>query len=604
MDIRTTTKPQRLLWAGFFSIFAAGVGFGVRGGILVDWAHEYGFTQKELGDISGGGLWGFGLVIILGSLIADKIGYGRLMIVAFVMHVLSAALQMCTGPIFDNFGRDGVYTSLTIAMVMFSVANGTCEVVVNPMVAALFPREKTHFLNILHAGWPGGLIAGGIVGYVMNDIVKVHWIIQMSMFLIPVAIYGVMLAGQHLPRSEASQAGLSFRTMLTEFLAPVLLLLVIIHAMVGYVELGTDNWIQKITGSIMDSRGAGVLLFIYTSGLMFTLRFFAGPIEHAISPLGLLLGSAIFAALGLTLLGNAAGVLFCIGAVTVYGIGKTFFWPTMLAVVSERFPKGGALTLGAIGGMGMLSAGFLGGPGIGFKQDYYATAKLKEIEAATVFTAEDVAQKKIDFESTKTYDRYAAQQENMFLFFTSKGLDGAKVGLLSLEHDKMKQEKKAHKLAKELSTLAAGDAKIPDLTDEIKKAEQGVQDAADELAKTLKKFRASEDEDQNKLVLWWDTKGQKYANHDAKPIDEAGIYGGQMALLLTAFVPATMAVLYLFLILYFKLTGGYQRVELRPSFPQQDLLGPRPRLASEENIQEPGRFQPGSTPQEPEDRIK
>ena len=94
-------NAKRLLWAGFFSIFAAGVGFGVRGGILIDWAREFGFTQAELGEISGGGLWGFGLVVVIVSLMADKVGYGRLMIFAFLMHILTAGLQMCTGPIFN-----------------------------------------------------------------------------------------------------------------------------------------------------------------------------------------------------------------------------------------------------------------------------------------------------------------------------------------------------------------------------------------------------------------------------------------------------------------------------------------------------------------------
>src|SRR5713226_9444057 len=108
MSISIAANPKRLLWAGFFSIFAAGVGFGVRGAILVDWASEFGFTQVELGEISGGGLWGFGLVVVAGCLLADKIGYGKLMIFAFVMHVLSAGLQLCTEPIFDSFGRDGV----------------------------------------------------------------------------------------------------------------------------------------------------------------------------------------------------------------------------------------------------------------------------------------------------------------------------------------------------------------------------------------------------------------------------------------------------------------------------------------------------------------
>jgi MFS family permease len=509
MNQGTATNAQRLLWAGFFSIFAAGVGFGVRGRILAIWASEYGFTQKELGDISGGGLWGFGLIIIAGSLIADRVGYGKLMICAFLMHVLSAVLQLCTDPIFQSFGREGVYLSLSIAMVMFAVGNGLCEVVVNPMVATLFPTQKTHYLNILHAGWPGGLIAGGVVGYVMNDIVKVPWIIQMSMFLVPVAIYGVMLLGQHLPRSEASEAGVDFGTMLTVFASPILLLLLLIHAMVGYVELGTDSWIQKITGTITASAGAGVLLFIYTNILMFTLRFFAGPIEHRLSPLGLLFSCAVIAAVGLTLLGNAQGVFWCLLAVTVYGVGKTFFWPTMLAVVSERFPKGGALTLGAVGGVGMLSAGFLGSPGLGFKQDVYASAKLQE-------------------EAPTTFQRYAVEEEKTFLgVFHTKGLDGAKVAMLE---------------------LAAREAK-------------GDQEAAQELSKTLERLQQAATPQQRQLAEWWEVSKQ-YVQQDYQPVDAAGLFGGRMALLWTALVPATMAVLYLLLILYFQLQGGYKPVHL------------------------------------------
>lgn len=557
MDISTSTNAKRLLWAGFFAIFAAGVGFGVRGAILVDWANQYGFTQAELGEITGGGLQGFGIIIILGSLIADRIGYGKLMILAFILHVLSAALQMCTGPIYDAFDRDGVYWSLYIAMFMFSIANGVCEVVVNPMVATLFPNQKTHYLNILHAGWPGGLITGGLIAYICNDIVKVPWIVQMSMFLVPVAIYGLLMTGQHLPRSEASQGGISFADMLKEFVAPVLLLLLFIHALVGYVELGTDSWISKITGSIMESRGAGVLLFIYTSGLMFTLRFFAGPIEHAVSPLGLLFISAVLASIGLTLLGNAEGIIFCVAAVTVYGVGKTFFWPTMLAVVSERFPKGGAVTLGAIGGVGMLSAGFLGGPGIGFQQDYYASKQLKE-----------------NSKTEPTYNRYAVAQDNHFLMFTTKGLDGAKVGLLDLETKILKGLEK-------------------DKPDE---------DATRDLAKTLAKLSNATDKKQKALAEWWEQQGLPNAKSDAKPIEEAGIYGGRMALKWTALVPAAMAVLYLVLIGYFKLTGGYSKVELAREVSQADA-GTIPPLWSppaDEHVkaQDPGRFQG------PRDQIK
>jgi MFS family permease len=552
----TTQKPsplqgpfpnaKRLLWAGFFSIFAAGVGFGVRGGILIDWAREYNFTQTELGEISGGGLWGFGLVVVIVSLMADKIGYGRLMIFAFAMHILTAVLQMLTGPIFDNFGRGGVYLSLTIAMVMFSIANGTCEVVVNPMVATLFPNQKTHYLNILHAGWPGGLITGGLIGFVCSDLIKVNWLLQMSLFLVPVGIYGFLLLGQHIPRSEASQAGLGFKTMLAEFLFPVLLLLLFIQALVGYVELGTDSWISKITGHIMDSRGAGMLLFIYTSGLMFALRFFAGPLEHSLSPLGLLCVSGVFGAIGLTLLGGAVGVVMCVIAATVYALGKTYLWPTMLAVVSERFPKGGALTIGAVGAVGMLSAGLIGTPAIGFQQDHYASTKLKE-------------------ESFSTFERYVADTPKHFLFFETQGLDGTKVGLVGLEGAFLYNEAEIQNNNADLAKLRSAYFRKP-LERLREEHEMAARDAREELDKTLKNLSDSKNKDQQKIAAWWETglagknPAKDYADQDAGPIGEAGLYGGRMALRWTALVPATMAVLYLLLIIYFMLQGGYKRV--------------------------------------------
>src|SRR5262245_21757404 len=114
-------NAQRLLWAGFFAIFASGVGLCVRSGTLGDWAQAYGFTMAELGGITGGGLTGFGVIILLRSLIADKIGYGRLMVFAFLMHLLSAGLQLCTGSIYQAFGggakgHDAVYWTLFIAM--------------------------------------------------------------------------------------------------------------------------------------------------------------------------------------------------------------------------------------------------------------------------------------------------------------------------------------------------------------------------------------------------------------------------------------------------------------------------------------------------------
>ncbi|MFO0980073.1 MAG: MFS transporter [Planctomycetaceae bacterium] len=508
-DTNAPSAPnaQRLLWAGFMAILAAGVGFSIRGGILGQWAEQYGFTMTELGGITGGGLTGFGLIILLSSFLADTVGYGKLMAAAFLTHLVSAILTLAAGWAFTAGGKDAAYQCLFWGMFLFAIGNGIAEAVVNPLVATLFPENKTHYLNILHAGWPGGLIVGGLASYFMNpDGAKaVAWQIQISLFMVPVVLYGMMLIGQKFPKSEASQAGVDMGAMVSQLFAPLMIVLLIIHAMVGYVELGTDSWISKITGSIMASPQKGLLLFVYTSALMFALRFFAGPIVHRISPLGLLCVSGILGFVGLNLLGTATSAMLCIVAATVYAAGKTFLWPTMLAVVSEQFPKGGAITIGAIGGVGMLSAGLLGGPGIGFKQDYNASHKLQA-------------------DNVEVYDRYKAPKDSSFMGFKVVGLDGAKVGVLD---DNGKELARAGEL--------------------------------------LKKENKTDD-NQAALSNWW-AEASKTADADKKLVTEANLHGGRTALKLTSFVPLTMAVLYLLLILYFKAKGGYKAVHVEGAAP-------------------------------------
>ncbi len=495
LNYAAAPNAQRLLWAGFVAILAAGVGFSVRGAsVLGAWSESFGFTQTELGGITGGGLVGFGIVIIISSFLAESVGYARLMYLAFAVHFLSAVVTLAAPAVFAAAGKDATYWTLFIGMFMFAIGNGICEAVVNPLTATLFPNNKTHYLNILHAGWPAGLIIGGVAAIYMADIVS--WQIQISLFLIPVIIYGLMIFGQRMPKTEASAAGLSIGEILIQFTAPLLLFLIFIQAMVGYVELGTDSWIARITGSLLDET-TGRWLFVYTSALMFVLRFAAGSIVHKISPLGLLFVSAILASIGLYVLGGVGTTMAALAALTIYGLGKTFFWPTMLAVVSERFPKGGAVTLGMVGGVGMLSAGLLGGPGIGFKQDKYASEKLQEV-------------------SPETFDRYKADNENSFLVFETNGLNGQKVATLSEE---------GANLTKELEIL--------ERTGET-------------------------NENVTELNEWWIDEAQPSASVDAGPVEEATLHGSRMALKLTAIVPAVMALCYLLLIIYFKSIGGYK----------------------------------------------
>jgi len=402
---------RRLFLASFITLIAAGVGFSVRGGILDDWGRDFGFTQTQLGAITGSGLWGFGLAVIFFSLLADRVGYGRLMGVAFALHAISAVLTLLATFVFQHHGQKAAYWLLYVGMSLFALANGTCEAVINPLAATLYPKQKTHYLNILHAGWPAGLILGGILSYLMAEKegrVVVRWEIQWLLFVAPVVLYGLLMLGQKFPVSEARAAGITFGKMLKEFAQPVLIVLLVLHALVGYVELGTDSWIGNLMTNIASMQG--ILVLVYTSAIMFVLRFFAGPIVHRISPLGLLFGCAVLAMAGLLWLGNATAGIAVFFAATVYGIGKTFFWPTMLGVVSERFPRGGALTLGAVGAAGVFSGGFLGTPGIGYVQDYYSTQSLAQKDPVV-------------------YEAYASPTKNSFLFFPeTSGLDGAKVG--------------------------------------------------------------------------------------------------------------------------------------------------------------------------------
>lgn len=525
-----------LFWASFFTLIAAGMGFSIRSEILGAWGGQFGFTQTELGEILGMGLLGFGITIIFFSFIVDLIGYGRVMVIAFLLHATAVVATIAAPFAYQKYGKEGAYWALYIGQFAFSLANGTCEAVINPLTATLFRDNKTHWLNILHAGWPGGLVLGALVSLGLNQLEGgVGWQIKWAIMGIPVLMYGVMMVGRKFPKSEARESGVPFGTMLLTLLSPVLLFLFLIHMMIGYVELGTDAWIVNITNTVLADPNMALIAFIWTNVLMFTLRFFAGPIVHKISPLGLLFCSAVIGTLGLWMLGQpfTNSSWPWLAAVTVYGIGKTFYWPTMLGVISERFPKGGALALGLSGGLGMISAGLLGGPGIGYKQDFFAVEKITNSSPAT-------------------YERYVARNDagepvkNGFPIVTSivpdkvppvAGLDNAKI--------KVMEDFGAVTAGKQDKTTLQADLAA------VARARESGGRVEDRLVANL-----------TALQKWWDEQGKPNFETDRPKIEEARLFGGKQALLYTAAVPATMALCYLLLVLIFKATGGYRQQHL------------------------------------------
>ncbi|XZE32157.1 MFS transporter [Pirellulaceae bacterium SH501] len=418
-------NAHRLLWAGFMAILAAGVGFAIRGGILDNWGKEFGFNATELGAIGGAGFSGFCFGIIIGGVIVDKIGYGKLVAIALLGHILSAFVTFAAST------PENAYNFLFWGMFIFAYANGTLEAVANPLVATVFPNNRTHYLNILHASWPAGMILGTAAGWVLDDKLEWNWKLQLALYLVPTVLYALMFMGQKFPKSEAAASGSSFVEMyrsvgilgslvacyllalffgdilkgfvgdnaaylgygiggalliavgvMTKFSVGSLLLFVlfITHALVGAVEIGTDTWIQNITGNLFTSE-QGKYLFLWTSAIMFGLRFCAHWIENTLklSPVGLLLICSIFACIGLTLASGMQTFTMALVALGIYAVGKTFFWPTMLAVVGDRFPQTGAVAMSIMGGIGMLSAGLIGGPGLGYSKDRFASEELRKV---------------------------------------------------------------------------------------------------------------------------------------------------------------------------------------------------------------------------------
>jgi hypothetical protein len=185
--------------------------------------------------------------------------------------------------------------------------------------------------------------------------------------------------------SDALQVGVSaalvlaFAAYVKSWGRPIFLMLLLIMIPLATTELGTDSWITPLMEpemAVLNLQPGWVV--IYTSLIMMILRFFAGPMVHKLSPFGLLSASCVLAALGLLGLSRATGVTI-LAAATVYAFGKTFFWPTMLGVVSEQFPKGGALTLNATGAVGALGVGVLGAVFLGHIQDKAITDRMQAV---------------------------------------------------------------------------------------------------------------------------------------------------------------------------------------------------------------------------------
>jgi len=352
---------NKLFVASCLALLVTALSFGIRAGNLPQWAAEFNLSATELGTIAATAFWGFPLAVIIGGMIVDVIGMKKLLVMAFLFHLSGILLTVYAG----KFGN--AYWPLFISTLLIGIANGTVEAACNPLVAALYPGNKTTKLNHFHLWFPGGIVLGTLIVflYEKSGIGQIgdykSWQIEVATMIIPTLIYGFLFARLKFPLTERVAAGISTGEMYKSLLSPLFLFMIICMFGTAITELFTGQWINILLKNVTDNA---ILILTVTTGVMVIGRAFAGPVVHNLAPQGVLLISAILSALGLYMLGHTSGNMLFAGAL-VFGMGVCYFWPTMLGFVAENLPKTGAVGINLMGGAGMFAVSlymiFMGG---------------------------------------------------------------------------------------------------------------------------------------------------------------------------------------------------------------------------------------------------
>ncbi|MDB5120148.1 MAG: hypothetical protein JWN56_1366 [Sphingobacteriales bacterium] len=341
---------SQLFRASCLALLVTSLSFGIRAGILAKLGVDFQLSNSELASITATAFWGFPLAMVFGGMVVDVIGMKRLLVLAFILHLAGIVLTI--------FAQG--YWTLFLSTLLIGIANGTVEAACNPLVTSLFPENKTTKLNHFHLWFPGGIVIGTLIVLGLSKL-GLNWQVQVGVMIIPTLIYGFLFSKLDFPVTERVSAGISTATMYKSILSPLFLFMFICMFGTAITELFTGQWIGVLLQNVTDNA---ILILTTTTGIMVLGRGFAEPVVHKFSPQGVLLMSAILAAVGLFLLSTLTGnsVFF---AALIFGIGVCYFWPTMIGFVAENIPESGALGLNMMGGAGMFAVSvytyFMGG---------------------------------------------------------------------------------------------------------------------------------------------------------------------------------------------------------------------------------------------------
>ncbi|MDA8570374.1 MFS transporter [Schleiferiaceae bacterium] len=358
------TNRRALFVASCASLLVTSLSFGIRAGILNDLGVEFELNTSELSRIAATAFWGFPVSMIIGGAIVDKVGMKNLMRLAYLGHFAGILLTIFAGG----------FWSLWTSTLLIGLANGMVEAVCNPLVASVYPEEKTTKLNQFHLWFPGGIVIGTLVAFAFGKI-GLNWQWMMAVMLIPTIWYAVWMERLEFPVTERVANRVSDRDMYSALLNPLFLIITVAMLGTATAELFINQWVDVLLRSVSNNA---ILILLITSGVMTLGRGMAATIVSRFSTTGMLLFSAVFTTIGLFMMANLDGNLLFLSAV-VFGIGVTYFWPTMLGFVATYIPKTGAIGLAIVGAAGMFAVSIytqiMGG--------YYdgLTAKLSEVDA-------------------------------------------------------------------------------------------------------------------------------------------------------------------------------------------------------------------------------
>ncbi|MDT0606054.1 MFS transporter [Croceitalea rosinachiae] len=335
-------NKNRLFVASCVALLVTSMTFAIRARLETVFGPEgVGLTLEQIGWAFTPAFWGFTIAMIVGGPLVDSLGIKKITWIAFVTHAI--------GIVWTIFAKD--QTSLFTATLFVGIGNGMVEAALNPMIASMYTENKTKMLNRFHVWFPGGIVIGSLIGWLVMDVMGLGWQFMVGVLFIPLIIYGFMFLGQNFPVTERVQMGVSNNKMISSLGKPLFIFMVLCMFLTAASELGTT---QRIESLLKESVAVPLLVLAFINGIMALGRAFAGKVIHKLQPAGMLLFSAIFTFIGLWLLTITSGGM-TFAAAAVFAVGVTFFWPTMLGFVAEYLPQTGALGLSIMGGAGMLS---------------------------------------------------------------------------------------------------------------------------------------------------------------------------------------------------------------------------------------------------------